>query len=94
MKLGRIFRRQRLAFENPYRRKIANGAPGWQGAAWLFERVYPSQFVKPEIQMNLHASSVTNNQTLVITADTAKLLKSRSDPLDAEVEKLVLAGAS
>lgn len=79
---------KRLEFEKPFRRKIWNGAVGWQGAAWMLERQYATQLSKPEVQLNLSASSTTNN-TLVITAEAARELQARASTVEAEVEKLV-----
>jgi hypothetical protein len=84
---------KRLEFEKPFRRKIWNGAVGWQGAAWMLERQYATQLSKPEVQLNLTASSTTNN-TLVITAEAARELQSRASIIDAQVEKLVASKRS
>jgi hypothetical protein len=40
--------------------KIESGADGWQGTAWLLERLYPSRFSRPEVQISLQN---TFNQT-------------------------------
>ena len=34
-------------------KKIENGDPGWQGAAWFLERQYPHRYARPEVQLNL-----------------------------------------
>jgi hypothetical protein len=36
--------------------KIESGADGWQGSAWLLERLYPTRFSRPEIQISLNNS--------------------------------------
>ena len=60
----------------------------WQRVAWFLERRYPTEFSKPEVQLSLGASTVTNN-TLVITAEAARALQARASTVEAEVEKLV-----
>ena len=59
--------------EKPYRKKIYKGEPGWQGAAWMLERKYASQFARPDIQLSLNTSNTTTNQTIVITAEQRPL---------------------
>jgi len=54
----------------------------------MLERQYATQLSKPEVQLNLSASSTTNN-TLVITAEAARELQARASTVEAEVEKLV-----
>ena len=76
-----------LELEKPYRRKVWSGQLGWQGAAWMLERKYPQQLARPEIQLQVNASSTTNN-TLIITAEQASNLKSRSSAIEAELVKL------
>lgn len=78
---------KRLSFEKPYRQKVWQGQPGWQGAAWMLERQYASQLSKPELQ--LAVNSTTTNNTLVITAEAAQALQARASIIDAQVEKIV-----
>jgi hypothetical protein len=77
-----------LAFEKPYRQKVWQGLPGWQGAAWMLERKYPSLLARPEIQLQVNTASVTNN-TIVITAEQAKSMQARTNAIEAELTKLV-----
>ena len=79
--------------EKPYRQKIYHGQPGWQGAAWMLERKYASQFARPDIQLSLNTSNTTTNQTIVITAEHAANLRNRNASLDAELDKLTPPGA-
>jgi hypothetical protein len=76
-----------LALELPFRRKVWQGQPGWQGAAWMLERKYPSQLAKPEIQLAVNTSQTTNN-VLVISAERAANLHARANAIEAQVAKL------
>ena len=78
-----------LAFEKPYRQKVWQGLPGWQGAAWMLERKYPSLLARPEIQLQVNASSSVTNNTIVISAEQAQNLRNRSDAINSELGKLV-----
>ena len=51
--------------------KIESGTDGWQGTAWLLERLYPSRFSRPEVQISLQNTfNQTNNAlTIVISKD-------------------------
>ena len=63
---------------------------GWMRKAWFMERRYPDRWSKPETQLNLNTgSNVTNNNTLVITAEQAQGLKIRNANLDEQLQKLV-----
>ena len=39
--------------------RIESDADGWQGTAWLLERLYPTRFSKPEIQ-SYHLNAIDN----------------------------------
>ena len=80
--------RRSLEKERPFRKKILQGAPGWQGAAWMLERKYPGQLSKPEVQLSLNTDARVTNNTLVITAEQAQGLKNRNAILDEALSKL------
>jgi hypothetical protein len=80
--------RRSLEKERPFRKKIYQGEPGWQGAAWLLERKYPGQLSKPEVQLSLNTGASVTNNTLVITAEQATNLKNRNANLDEALSKL------
>jgi hypothetical protein len=79
-----------LAREMHYRRKIWDGVGYWQGAAWFLERKYPTQFSKPEVQLQ-----VTNqigpqfNNVTILAPRIARELQAREVVLDAEVTELL-----
>jgi hypothetical protein len=82
-------KRGELARERAYRQKIWDGREGWQGAAWFFERKYPTQFAKPEIQLAINTTNQTVNNTLIVTAEVAHGISSRVKDVDAKIERLL-----
>jgi hypothetical protein len=94
MRTGEVcpqIRKATLARKRHYIALIRDGddrSNRWQRVAWFLERRYPREFSKPEVQLQVNASSTTNN-TLVITAEAARALQARASVVDAEVEKLV-----
>jgi hypothetical protein len=48
--------------------KIEAGAEGWQGCGWLLERLYPTRFSKPEVQISLSNSYQTVNALTITIA--------------------------
>jgi hypothetical protein len=82
-------KRGEMARERAYRQKIWDGREGWQGAAWFFERKYPTQFAKPEIQLAINTTNQTINNTLIVTAEVAHGISSRVKDVDAKIERLL-----
>jgi len=37
--------------------RIESGGNGWQGCAWLTERLMPARYAKPEVQISLNTAS-------------------------------------
>ena len=66
------------------------GLPGsWQAACWALERSNPSEFGRPEIQLNAQFnSSTTTNNTLIITAEVAEKLQARTKVIEKEMDEL------
>ena len=60
----------------------------WMRLAWWLERRYPQEFAKPEVQLTIGASSITNN-SIVITAEAAGQLAARAKPVNEAVRRLV-----
>jgi hypothetical protein len=48
-------------------KKIEMGADGWQGAAWLTERLMPQRYSKPEVQISLQNNFTQSVNALTIT---------------------------
>ena len=46
--------------------RIESGANGWQGCAWLTERLLPNRYAKPEVQIALNSTSGEINDAHVI----------------------------
>jgi hypothetical protein len=47
--------------------RIESGANGWQGCAWIIERLMPARYAKPEVQISLNTASGEGNHGHVIT---------------------------
>jgi hypothetical protein len=76
--------------EIQYRKKIWNAKGFWQGAAWFLERKYPTQFAKPEIQLQINNNTLNQvNNTLIVTAEVAHGISSRVKDVDARIERLL-----
>jgi hypothetical protein len=77
--------------ERIYRKKIWNAKGFWQGAAWFLERKYPTQFSRPEVQLqiNNNTTNQTVNNTLVVTAEVAHGISTRVKEVDMKIEKLL-----
>ena len=81
-----------LQLEIPYRKRVWKGEPGWQGAAWMLERKYAAQLAKPELQLQVNASSQqTTNNVLIVSAERAASLTSRASSMEGELNKLLAA---
>jgi hypothetical protein len=68
------------------------GLPGsWQASAWALERSNPSEFGRPEIQLNaqFNSSQTTVNNTLIISVEAADRLAARAKPIEKEVDELI-----
>jgi hypothetical protein len=70
-----------IELEIPYRKKIWASGPNWCGAAWFLERKYPTQFAKPEIQLNWNNSYTQNNLSINISSGEAKQIEAEAKPV-------------
>ena len=70
--------------------KIESGADGWQGTAWLLERLYPTRFSKPEIQISLSNSfnQTVNALSITISPEEAKEIEARAAPEREKVRRM------
>jgi hypothetical protein len=79
-----------LKREMGYRLKVWAAKGFWQGAAWFLERKYPTQFAKPEIQLQINNNTLNQvNNTLIVTAEVAHGISSRVKDVDARIERLL-----
>jgi len=82
-------KRSAIRREMVYRRKIWNGKPGWQGAAWFLERKYPQEFARPEILLSyVQNYSLQNNLNLSINMSQAKELECLAAPVRESVKTM------
>jgi hypothetical protein len=67
--------------------RIETGADGWQGTAWLLERLYPTRFSKPEIQSSLSNSfnQTVNALSIAITPEEVREIEAQADPVRRRV---------
>jgi hypothetical protein len=78
-----------IAREMKYRQKIWDGVGNWCGVSWFLERKYPTQFAKPEVQLQINTTNQTVNNTLIVTAEVAHGISSRVKDVDAKIERLL-----
>jgi hypothetical protein len=69
-------KRAELGKEIAYRKRIWEGALGWQGAAWYLERKYPQQFSRETISLQVNANT-TNTTNITISAVEAHSMVER-----------------
>ena len=73
-----------------YIRKLRDGKrPDWPRIAWFLERRYPTEFSKPEVQLQINTTNQTVNNTLIVTAEVAHGISSRVKDVDAKIERLL-----
>jgi hypothetical protein len=77
-----------LKREAIYRKRIWAAKGFWQGAAWMLERKYPTQFAKPEIQLSFNNSYTQNNLTLHISGAEAKQIEQEAKPVRDAVSNM------
>jgi hypothetical protein len=71
--------------------RIESGTDGWQGTAWLLERLYPTRFSKPEIQISQSNSfnENVNSLSITISPEEAREIEARAAPEREKVRKMV-----
>jgi hypothetical protein len=62
--------------------RIESGVDGWQGTAWLLERLYPTRFSKPEVQISLSNSfnQTVNALSITISPEEARDIETQAAP--------------
>jgi hypothetical protein len=72
-------------------KRIENGVDGWQGSAWLTERLMPTRYAKAEVQISLNsgADASANHLTLTISVEDAQKLERESVPIRDRAQKLL-----
>ena len=58
-------------------KRIECGANGWQRCAWLAERLLPSRYAKPEVQISLNSIADEANDSRVLTISLEKACQSK-----------------
>jgi hypothetical protein len=73
--------------------KIESGTDGWQGTAWLLERLYPSRFSRPEVQISLQNSfnQTTSALTIVISKEEYQQINAQAEESRAKVRGMFAA---
>jgi hypothetical protein len=71
--------------------QIEKGGNGWQGCAWLTERLFPTRYAKPEVQISLNSSlSPTHNGlTLAISLEEAERIEAQAAPIREKARQLL-----
>jgi len=70
--------------------KIESGADGWQGTAWLLERLYPQRFSQPELQISLQNTfnQTTNALSIVISKEEVQQIEEEAETSRAKVREM------
>jgi len=73
--------------------KIESGTEGWQGTAWLLERLYPTRFSKPEVQISLSNSfnQTVNALSITIAPGEAREIEAAAQPVREKVRAMFAA---
>jgi hypothetical protein len=71
-------------------KRIETGADGWQGAAWLTERLLPQRYSKPEVQISLSNSfnQTTNALSITVSPEEIKQIEAVSEPIRQSVREM------
>ena len=72
-------------------KQIETGANGWQGCAWLTERLFPTRYAKPEVQISLNTASGQGNHAHVITIslEEAERIEAEAAPIREKARQLL-----
>jgi hypothetical protein len=72
-------------------KQIETGANGWQGCAWLTERLFPTRYAKPEVQISLNTASGEGNHPYVIaiSAEEAERIEAEAAPIREKARQMI-----
>jgi hypothetical protein len=72
-------------------KQIETGANGWQGCAWITERLFPTRYAKPEVQISLNTASGQGNNAHVITIslEKAERIEAEAAPIREKARQLL-----
>ena len=70
--------------------RIESGTDGWQGTAWLLERLYPSRFSRPEVQISLqnNFNQTVNALSITIAPQEIREIEAVAEPVRASVRQM------
>ena len=73
--------------------RISAGQDGWQGTAWLVERLFPLRFSRPEVQISLQNTfnQTTNALTIVISKEEYEQIETQAEESRAKVREMFAA---
>ena len=71
--------------------RIESGGNGWQGCAWLTERLMPARYAKPEVQISLGGALGETNHgpVLTISLEKAQRLEAESAPIREQARQMI-----
>jgi hypothetical protein len=71
--------------------RIEKGGNCWQGCAWLAERLYPTRYAKPEVQISLNTASGEGNHGHVITIslEKAERIETQAAPIREAARRML-----
>ena len=62
----------------------------WPRIAWWLERRWPTEFAKPEVQLQINTTNQTvNNTAIIISAEIASTINSRVKEANNKIDKLL-----
>ena len=70
--------------------RIESGIDGWQGTAWLVERLMPSRYTRPELQISLQNTynQTTNALTIVVSKEEVQQIEAVAQPVRNSVREM------
>lgn len=75
--------------EATYRKRIWTAKYLPAGVCWMLERMYPQQFAKPEIQLQINQDNRQVHQTLIIQAEVAGQINDRVKATRSKITQLL-----